>query len=140
MPMKKRSAAKKAARTRKSSAAGKKAVKTKKRKAEGRKGPGTRNQGESARTAVTTKKRQPVAAQAPPTSARWGVYIKEHNGKFRVEHHYMPKPDVEQPTTFDDEVTRTVGEAGSREEAERIKQEYENKLSIESENETDEDV
>jgi hypothetical protein len=63
----------------------------------------------------------------------------EDNGTFRVDHHYMPKPNVEQPTAFDDEVTSTVGEAETREEAERIKQEYENKLSIQAEKE-DEDA
>ena len=51
----------------------------------------------------------------------------------------MPEPDVEQPSTFDDEVTKTVGEAETLEEAERIKLEYENKLAIEAEEENDED-
>jgi len=41
--------------------------------------------------------------------ARRGVYIRKSNGKFRVEHRYMPTPDIDQPSTFDDEVTDTVG-------------------------------
>lgn len=64
---------------------------------------------------------------------RWGVSIREVNGKFRVEHRYMPKPNIEEPTTFDDEMTRTVGEAGTREDAERIKLDYEHSLLLEAE-------
>jgi hypothetical protein len=40
---------------------------------------------------------------------RWGVYVREINGKFRVEHRYMAKPNIEEPTTFDDQITDTVG-------------------------------
>jgi hypothetical protein len=70
---------------------------------------------------------------------RWGVYVRELNGKFLVEHRYMPTPDIEQPTTFDDIVTRKVGEAKTREEAERIKQEYESRLANEAEKEEDDE-
>lgn len=134
MPMPtKRLPAKKMARNRKLRATGKKAAKTRKPKAAGRKASRT-----AART-VTTKTLRAAAAKAAPASASWGVYIRERNGKFRVEHRYMPEPDVEQPSTFDDEVTKTVGEAETLEEAERIKLEYENKLAIEAEEENDED-
>ena len=69
----------------------------------------------------------------------FGVSIREVNGKFLVEHRYMPKPTVEEPSTFDDEVIDKVGEANTREEAERIKQNYENELAIESEKDEDGD-
>ena len=59
----------------------------------------------------------------------WGIYIEEQNAKFRVKHHYTPTPNPDEPTTFDDEVIETIGEAETREGAEKIKQEYEAKLA-----------
>ena len=59
----------------------------------------------------------------------WGVYIEEQNAKFIVKHHYMPTPNPDEPTTFDDEVFKTIGEAETHEDAERIKREHEAKLA-----------
>ncbi len=71
---------------------------------------------------------------------RWGVYISERNGKyFRVEHRYAATQIPDEPTTFDDVVTQTIGIAETKEEAERIMKEYETKLKIESEHREEED-
>ncbi|HWZ99643.1 MAG TPA: hypothetical protein VN025_17935 [Candidatus Dormibacteraeota bacterium] len=68
-----------------------------------------------------------------------GVSITKQKNKFVVYHRYQPKPDVQQPTTFDDEVITKVGEADTIEKAEKIKREYEKKLSEAAEDEEDDD-
>jgi hypothetical protein len=70
-----------------------------------------------------------------------GVYIRSHNGKFHVEHRYMPTPDINHPSSFNEEeiVTVAVGTADTREEAERIKQKYEKKLEIKAQKEESQD-
>jgi hypothetical protein len=72
---------------------------------------------------------------------RYGIFITELNGKFHVEHRYRPEPNVDEPSTFDENelVRHAVGDANTREEAEQLKQEYLEKLRIARENEDDED-
>jgi hypothetical protein len=74
------------------------------------------------------------------------VRIKEKTGKyFVVEHTYWPKPNVEEPTSFDPRSTFTnkVGVAETRAEAEQIQARYlaelEGAREKEGENDDEED-
>ncbi len=71
-----------------------------------------------------------------------GVVIREETGKFFiVEHRYLPTPNLDEPTSFDEQsiVTHQVGIAATREEAETLKAKYLEQLEIEAEKEDDED-
>jgi hypothetical protein len=70
------------------------------------------------------------------------VYIKEQTGKFFVvEHRYMPTPNVDEPSSFDERsmVTHRVGIAATREDAERLKAKYLKQLVAEAAKDDDED-
>ena len=139
MTKKRRLAAKKASRKRKLRAAPRKTLRTHRKGTSIKKTTGASKQGALGRNTKAEQEKEIGAGEAFHSAEPWGVSIEQQNARFRVKHHYMPTPNPDEPTTFDDEVIKIIGGAETREDAERIKLEYESKLEAEAATEDDAD-